>query len=236
MRSGDSTELLERAGVEAARLVFQAHYRLLKSAVAMHGGHEVKWLGDGFVTAFGSAADAVRCAVAIQQTARRRAIGGRLAIRIGLHAGEAPREETDYFGTPVVIARRLCDHAKPGQILCSELVAGLLAGRHAFTFREHGAVELKGISIPVTASEVLHQHDEPSALLTHTPFVGRAAELAKLTQKLLEARARRGALVLLAGEPGIRWCWCSTISTGLTRERSPCCATWHASRHVTASS
>src|SRR5262249_52483713 len=36
--------------------------------------------------------------------------GARLAIRIGLHVGEA-RVRSDYFGTPVVIARRLCERA-----------------------------------------------------------------------------------------------------------------------------
>ncbi len=48
----------------------------------------------------------------MQQAARRRAAGERLALRVGLHAGEALREETDYLGTPVVIARRLCAQAQ----------------------------------------------------------------------------------------------------------------------------
>ena len=45
-----------------------------------------------------------------------------LAVRVGLHVGEAVREEDDYFGTPVVIAKRLCDCGTGGQILASELV------------------------------------------------------------------------------------------------------------------
>src|SRR5262245_63144905 len=113
----DSTELLQRVGDERAQRIFQAHHRLLKDIVAAHGGQEVKWLGDGLMTVFASAADAVRGAVLMQQAARRRAAGERLALRVGLHAGEALREETDYFGTPVVIARRLCEQAAAGQIL-----------------------------------------------------------------------------------------------------------------------
>src|SRR5262245_36853403 len=103
------SQRLQRVRVERAQRIFQAHHRLLNHAVAAHGGHEVKWLGDGLMTAFASSADAVRAAVAMQQAARRRAGGERLALRVGLHAGEALREETDYFGTPVVIARRLCE-------------------------------------------------------------------------------------------------------------------------------
>ena len=98
----NSTELLQRVGDERAQRILRAHHRLLKDAVAAHGGQEVKWLGDGLMTVFASAADAVRGAVAMQQAARRRAAGERLALRVGLHVGEALRDETDYVGTPVV--------------------------------------------------------------------------------------------------------------------------------------
>lgn len=155
-----STELLQRAGDERAQRVFQAHHRLLKDTVAAHGGQEVKWLGDGLMTVFASAADAVR-------------------------------EETDYFGTPVVIARRLCEQAQAGQILASGVVVGLLAGRQAFRFSAVGALDLSGLTTPVAAYEVPYQQDEPAALLTHTPFVGRTAELARLGQRLKDARAGR---------------------------------------------
>src|SRR5262245_57314896 len=199
----NSTELLERVGDERAQRLLQAHHRLLKDTVAAHGGQEVKLLGDGLMTAFASAADAVRAAVTIQQAARRRAAGERLALRVGLHFGEAPREETDYFGTPVLIARRLCEQAQAGQILSSGIVVGLLAGRQAFRFTEVGVLALKGLAAPVTAYEVPYQQDDPTALLTQTPFVGRTAELARLGQRLRDAHAGRGAVVLLEGEAGI---------------------------------
>jgi class 3 adenylate cyclase len=74
-------------------------------------------------------------------------------VRVGLHAGEALREETDYFGTPVVIARRLCEQARAGQILSSGVVVGLLAGRQAFRFSEVGSLELGRPSDPTTSGE-----------------------------------------------------------------------------------
>jgi len=199
----NSTELLQRAGDEQAQRIFQAHHRLLKRFVAVHGGQEVKWLGDGFLVVFTSPADAVRCAVAMQLAARRRAASGRLAIRVGLNLGEALREETDSFGTPVVIARRLCGAAQAGQVLCSAPVAALLADLHVFTWRDGGVLALAGVAAPVPACEVVYHEDQPLALLTHTPFVGRTAELARLTARLQEARAGSGGLVMLAGEPGI---------------------------------
>src|SRR5713226_2264985 len=139
----NSTELLKRMGDEEAQRIFRAHHKLLSDAVVAHGGHEVKWLGDTLMVAFPSAADAVRCAIAIQQSARRPAAGVRLGIRAGLRVGEALREEAEYFGTAVVVARRLCETASAGQILASSMVSGLLAGRQSFTFEDRGTIELK---------------------------------------------------------------------------------------------
>ncbi len=180
----------------------RTHHKLLSDAVAAHGGHEVKWLGDGLMVAFPSAADAVRCAIAMQRSARRPVADVRLGIRAGLHAGEALRDEADYFGTAVVVARRLCETAAAGQILASTMVSGLLAGRQSFSFRDHGTVELKGLG-PFAASEVVYERDDSSVLLQHTPFVGRAGQVERLKQKLSEVRAGHGALVMLVGEPGI---------------------------------
>src|SRR5262245_65303944 len=140
----NSTALLERVGDEQAQRVLRVHHRLLRDAVAVHGGHEVKWTGDGLRTTFTSLADAVRCAVAMQQTTRGRAAGERLAMRAGLHVGEVLPDEGDWVGASVVVARRLCDRAAAGQILCSALVVELLGGRRAFRFGEVGALDQVG--------------------------------------------------------------------------------------------
>jgi class 3 adenylate cyclase len=198
-----STELLSRAGDEDAQRIFRAHHTLLAESAGAHGGAEVKWLGDGLMAAFPSAADALRCAIEMQQASRRPVRGERLAIRVGVNAGEAFRDEADYFGTPVVVARRLCDRAQPGQIICSELVAGLLAGRAGFAFADLGLLELKGISQPVGALEVRYEPDAAPGLVARLPFVGRLAELTRLGAVLAQTAAGHGGLVFVVGEPGI---------------------------------
>ena len=45
----------------------------------------------------------------------------------------------------------------------SSLVAGLLAGRQAFSFREVGAMRLKGLSTPIAACELLYERGEPAS-------------------------------------------------------------------------
>jgi len=198
-----STDLVSRAGDEEAQRILRAHHGLLADAVAAHGGHEVKWLGDGLMVAFRSAADAVRCAVVMQQASHHPVQGQHLAIRVGLNAGEALRDAADYFGTSVIVARRLCDRAEGGQILCTETVAGLLTGRSEFAFSELGKLPLKGVPEPVAALEVPYEAQAESALRPTVPFVGREGEMRQLSRRLADATAGRGGLVLVAGEPGI---------------------------------
>src|SRR5215470_16327081 len=199
----NSTELLGRGADEGAQQTLRAHHRLLKRFLGPHHGLNVRWLGDGLLVVFVSADDALACAVAIQQAAQRRPARDRLPIRIALHAGDVPRDEPDYFGTSVVIARRLCDHARAGQILSSDLVAGLLAEQHASTLCNLGPLVLNGLRAPLSAHEVLYRREEPSALLNEPPFVGREAELGRLTARLRLAKGGSGGLAMLVGEPGI---------------------------------
>src|SRR5215468_4492365 len=200
----DSTALLQRVGDERAQRVLHGHRQLLREALAGHGGREVKWLGDGVLTTFASVADGVRCAVTMAQRARRPVAGERLGLRVGLHVGEVLHDEAaDYVGTPVVLARRLCGRAAAGQILCGSVVVELLRGRQGFEFAPVGALDLKGFPEPMAAYEVRYRPEARAALLRHTPFTGRTAELRRLTRRLDEACAGQGGVVLLAGEPGI---------------------------------
>jgi class 3 adenylate cyclase len=140
----DSTRQMQTVGDETAHRLFAIHRKALSEAVAATGGEELEWLGDGMLASFSSAADAVRCAISMQQRARRPVAGAHFEIRIGINLGEVSRREGGYFGTPIVIARRLCDRASAGQILCSRLVGDILSGRHTFNFHDLEAFELKG--------------------------------------------------------------------------------------------
>jgi class 3 adenylate cyclase/tetratricopeptide (TPR) repeat protein len=200
-----STELLQQVGDEQAQRIFMQHHKLLTEVVTTTSGQELQWLGDGMMAAFPSTADAVRSAVAMQRASAQPVLGHRLDIRVGLNVGEVLKQEGGggYFGTPLVVARRLCDHAGARQILCSSTVAGLLSGRQAFRFRDLGPLTLKGIAAPVAVSEVLYDAESPTGFLTQTPFVGRRDELARLTHHLERAERQQGSLVMVVGEPGI---------------------------------
>ena len=84
----DSTALLQRIGDERGQRVFEAFHERMSGILASRGGDELQWLGDGLMAAFPSPADAVRCAIAMQQAMREPIEGIGLEMRVGLNVGE----------------------------------------------------------------------------------------------------------------------------------------------------
>jgi class 3 adenylate cyclase len=152
-----STELMNRLGEDASDRLRRDNFAILRGAAREHGGREVKSLGDGLMLVFSSARGAVSCAAEMQQRVAAHAkAGGEPAagLRIGLNAGDVITAEDDYFGAAVVVAKRLCDRAGPGQILASAIVRSLAVERSSHPFVAIGTVSLKGFSDPVSAFEI----------------------------------------------------------------------------------
>jgi class 3 adenylate cyclase/type II secretory pathway predicted ATPase ExeA/tetratricopeptide (TPR) repeat protein len=213
-----STELGQELGDHAADEVRRAHFQLLRSAITATGGTEVKTIGDAVMASYGSAADAVQGAVAMQQAvARQGRLDGRpLQMRVGLSAGEATFEDDDWFGTPVVEAARLCAAAEGGQILATDVIRVLAGSRTDHELRSVGELELKGIPRPLAVCEIVWPapDDEgsdpigiplpPAVELTDVfPFAGRVAQRDTLVDAWKEAIGGQRRVVLVSGEPGI---------------------------------
>jgi class 3 adenylate cyclase/tetratricopeptide (TPR) repeat protein len=208
-----STRLLDARGDDEAEQLRRTHFGILREVALSHAGREVKTLGDGLMVAFGSCVDAAGCAVGIQQAVERhnrREEDERLAVRIGVHAGEAIHDKGDYFGTPVVVARRLCDLAAGGEILTTDVVRALVGSRGGFAFEPVGALELKGFADRVPACRLdwapvgRQRIPLPGELaLERDALVGREHELGHLEAAWRRALDARPGVVLVAGEPGI---------------------------------
>jgi adenylate cyclase len=147
-----STAIAQRLGDAAMQEVRRAHNTIVRAALGGHGGAEIKHTGDGIMASFPTASAALGCAVAIQRAVAARA-DPNLQVHIGLNAGEPIAEERDLFGTSVDLARRICDHAEAGQILASNVVRDLSAGK-GFLFADIGEVVPKGFEEPVRLFEV----------------------------------------------------------------------------------
>ncbi len=216
-----SSALLDELGDVAADEARRTHFALLREVVADSGGEEVKNLGDGLMVVFPSAVGAVLCAIGMQRAIERHnahVATTNLGVRVGLHVGEPIQDEDDYFGTPVVVAKRLCDSATAGQIVASGLVQGLVASRAGFIFRPIGDVILKGMSEPVDGFEVVWSEQSGGGDPGGSPdgsriqTVGREDELEQLEGEL--SRGIPGSCAPCfssanpaSGRPGWRWSW-----------------------------
>lgn len=150
-----STALTQRLGDDRARDLLRAHEEIVRDALARHGGAEVKTLGDGFMASFASATQGLQFAIAIQQaTAAFNADAPEpLAVRVGVNAGEPIAERDDLFGTAVIAAARIADAAAGGEIIVSDVVRQLTAGK-GFLFADRGERLLHGFEDPVRLYEV----------------------------------------------------------------------------------
>jgi class 3 adenylate cyclase len=145
----DSTVLNERLGDARWLNLLREHNRLIRQQIAAHGGFEVKVQGDGFMIAFPGVRRAVDCARDIQRVISS-ALGthpnGPVRVRIGLHTGEALREQDDFYGKAVVLAARIAEQAEGGEILASSVVKALAESGGDIGFEDDRQVALKGIT------------------------------------------------------------------------------------------
>ena len=159
-----STALTQRLGDAGARDVLREHERIVREALRAHGGSEVKTMGDGFMASFSSATGALECAIAMQRAfaEQNESAEEPIRVRIGLNAGEPIAEEADLFGTAVNLAARIAAKAEGGEILASDVVRQLVAGK-GFLFADRGDVALRGFADPVRLFEVRWRADEAPA-------------------------------------------------------------------------
>ncbi len=161
-----STALTDRLGDAKARELLREHERIVREALKAHGGSEVKTMGDGFMASFSSATKTLQCAIAMQRAFADWNAGvgahGRapepIRIRIGLNAGEPIAEDdpdgrSDLFGTAVILAARIAAKAEGGEILASEAVRQIVAGKK-FLFSDLGETALRGFEDRVRIYQV----------------------------------------------------------------------------------
>lgn len=136
-----STERLAELGEERWLDALRAHNVLVRDEVHAHDGAEVKFTGDGWMVAFADPRQAVRCAVEVQ---RGLADSEGFAVRAGVHLGPAVKEGADFLGKAVVVASRIADAARPGEVLVSWTVR-CACGGEGFRFAGSREIEIRGL-------------------------------------------------------------------------------------------
>jgi len=154
----DFTAYTARVGDEAAIRLLSRLEKLIDRCVREFHGECVKHLGDGFLLAFPSASQAVRGAVALNETVRRHRASDpdfEINLRIAVHAGEPLIEQDDLLGHDVNLTARLLDHCKPDHVLVSEAAKELAEKRLRKTeFGRRRSVKIRGLSTKVAVYPV----------------------------------------------------------------------------------
>ena len=137
----------------AARTAVLRHRTLLQEQVVAHGGETIQFYGDGALTLFPSAIEAIHAATAVQVAAQ--AAVPALPLRIGIHTGDVVRGEDGVYGDGVNVAARVQGLGVPGSVLLSGKVNAEITNHPELRTRPLGAFELKNVEKPIEVVAVL---------------------------------------------------------------------------------
>jgi len=216
-----STGLSER-DPEIFRRVQTRYFDEMEAIVKRHGGTVEKFIGDEVMAVFGvpvahedDALRAVRSGIEMQNALEvlnkefSESLGLRLVARIGINTGEVfasdPAQRQSFVaGEAVIVAKRLEQAAKPGEILIGKATYPLV--EHAVKAGPLERIPVRGKREDVGKRRVDDIDLEAPAVARrlHAPIVGRDEELQLLRQAFeLASETRSCRLVTVLGPPGI---------------------------------
>jgi class 3 adenylate cyclase/tetratricopeptide (TPR) repeat protein len=222
-----SMELLADRDPEEARRLLDPVLQRMMEAVHYYEGLVNQVMGDGIMALFGAplahedhAIRACYAALRMQEQVGRygdemqRTHGVPIQIRIGANSGEVVVRsigsdlDMDYsaVGQTTHLAARMEQMAKPGSTLLTPATLRLAEGY--VRVRSLGPTPIRGLAEPLEVFELLgtgpsRTRLQASAARGLTRFIGRVAELEQLRAALERARAGRGQVVAIVGEPGV---------------------------------
>lgn len=150
-----STALAEALGDQRWSVLIGNHFEVVTDIVREHHGQFVKSLGDGTLSIFPSANDALMAALKMQKAVASASEEPRLGLRIGIHTGDVVQSRGDFFGTVVNKAARITTVAAASEILVSDATRAMVGGMTSFRFTDTDPKQFKGLE----GRHVLHRLD-----------------------------------------------------------------------------
>ncbi|MEJ7844795.1 MAG: adenylate/guanylate cyclase domain-containing protein [Acidimicrobiales bacterium] len=215
------TALAETLDPEQVQLVMRDVLAGLAGCITRLGGEVEKFIGDAVCAIFGAPVAypdepqrAACAAMAMHQVMAERTAGRPdlppLAIHAGINTGTVVAggvgdgSQFGVMGDTINVAARLMGLAVDGETFVSAETGRRI--RRDFALDDRGTHELKGKALPVSAFAVVRQlspEERAAARPLQAPFVGRAAELARLRALAAAAAAGDGAVVAVVGDDGL---------------------------------
>ncbi len=155
-----STRLFESRGDVEARRLIASVLDALSIICRQYGGKVIKTIGDEVMCTLPTPLDGLLAACDMQRKLSRDVnfIKDNLAVRIGLHHGNALEENDDVFGDAVNVAARMASLAKREQIVTTAATVAAATGRLPET-RSLGRARVSGKLLPIEIVDVVWQED-----------------------------------------------------------------------------
>ena len=129
-----------------AKSLRDRYRKVIEDVTLQHQGKVIQHIGDGTLTIFGSAVEAVFCAIEIQIELRKKPL---VNLRIGIHSGDIVFDDDGVFGDCVNIASRIEASAAGGSVLISKKVRDELSNHKEIETVSLGYHEYKNVKFPV---------------------------------------------------------------------------------------
>ena len=170
---------------EAAMKVRNRHRGVFQQQHEQHHGEIIQYYGDGTLSVFKSAVEAVQCAIEIQRSLQQ---DDPVPLRIGLHMGDIVFNTTDVYGDGVNYASRIQSMGLAGAVLLSAKINDELKNHPEISTTSLGLFNLKniegdvevfavtneGITVPLI-SELQAKQKHSDKTIAVLPFVNMSA-------------------------------------------------------------
>jgi TolB-like protein/class 3 adenylate cyclase len=127
---------------ERARVLRDRQRLTLETLIPGHNGKILQYFGDGTLSLFDSAIDAVKSAIAIQLELQKEP---KVKLRIGIHSGDLVYDKEGVYGDCVNLASRIEALATPGAVLVSDKVFDEIKNQRDIQSRLLGKFNLKNV-------------------------------------------------------------------------------------------
>ena len=141
-----------------AMAAVRKHHAVIEKCVPAHGGLIQQYYGDGCLSIFNSATDAVQCAFEFQKELLKEPV---VLVRSGIHIGEIYSEGDKIFGDGVNLASRIESIGQGGTVLFSRDVYEKVRNHTEFEIRSVGSFEFKNVNDPIEVFALVHPEIRP---------------------------------------------------------------------------
>lgn len=119
---------------------------VIDACILRHRGQVMQYYGDGTLSMFGSALDAVTCAKEIQTLLSEEP---KVPLRVGIHIGDVVYDDEGIYGDAVNVAARVQSLGTPGSVMISGKVFDEIKNHPSLKVEAFGEHDLKNVFAPV---------------------------------------------------------------------------------------